>query len=374
MDNYLTDWLKKIGFQIFILLIFTCSPGLDVIAGTSGENDYLLYNLNVHYGAMMPHHDLLAILNEDRIKSFDLIAWFSHANKEQTNNSILGAGYIFSNLGNYEVFGNMHAAYMGLLSPHLINKIPVRFKIGLGAAYATKKHDRDNYLNSAIGSHLNAYGRLSFIGEIPVIEDKWILRPGISFHHISNGIIVAPNQGLNLLTFHAGLEFRSGQIHSGAMLIRREKKIRERNRFTFMVAPGIKQVHKSMEHQIFTSSLIFDYSYIYRLERSIGVGINFFYNDTWAHFPYRTTEQEERPVPFQSSVHLSLQRDQGPISFILHPGLYIYKPSEETPVFTNRLGVKYSFRNNLLVQFSIKHHWFAIADYFEWGIGYELNW
>ncbi len=372
MTNSDIHYLKHL--VLLAALLFAFSPGMKVFANKPGENGFLLYNLNFHYGAMMPHHDVLAVLNQKNIKGFELMTWFNHGDKEQTVNSILGAGYIFSGLGNYEVFGNMHAAYMGLLSPRLINKIPVRLKIGLGAAYATKKHDLDNPLNPAIGSHLNAYGQLSLVGEIPVIEERWILRPGISFHHISNGIIVAPNQGLNLLSFKAGLEFRSGHTHSGAMLIKRDKKIEERNRFTIMLAPGIKQVHRTMDHKIFTSSLIFDYSYIYRLGRRIGMGINFFYNDTWAHFPHITTEHDEPPAPFQSSVHLSLQLDQGPISFILHPGLYIYKPSEETPLFTNRLGVKYSFRNNLVAQFSIKHHWFAIADYFEWGIGYEFQW
>lgn len=372
MNNSDIHHLKHLVF--LAALLFAFSPRMQIFAGTPGEKGYLLYDLNLHYGAMMPHHDVLEVLNQENIKGFELMTWFNPGGAEQTGNSILGAGYIFSGLGNHEVFGNMHAAYMGMLTPRLIKRIPVRLKIGLGPAYATKKHGRDNLLNPAIGSHLNAYGQLSLIGEITVFQDRWVLRPGISFHHISNGIIVAPNQGLNLLTFHAGLNYLSGHRHSGAMLITREKKVSERNRFTIMLAPGIKQVHRTMDHQILTSSFIIDYNFIYRPEKRIGMGINFFYNDTWAHFPHITTEDEEPPAPFQSSVHLSLQLDQGPISFILHPGLYIYKPSEETPLFTNRLGVKYSFRNNLVAQFSIKHHWFAIADYFEWGIGYEFKW
>ena len=63
------------------------------------------------------------------------------------------------------------------------------------------------------------------------------------------------------------------------------------------------------------------------------------------------------------------------MSFFVHPGTYIYLPAEEDiPYFTGRLGMRYKFVNKLTLQFAIKHHWFAIADYFEWGIGYEFSW
>jgi len=336
---------------------------------------FINYALNHHYGAMMPHNTYLKYLNQENIKSIETNIWFEHPTSQQAGNVTLGSGYIFSNLGNYKVFGNMHAFFFGLRSPRLFNKLPVQYKIGLGVGYATKNHNPDSkYLNLAIGSHLNAYGQLSLSGRIRTGHEKWILRPGISFHHLSNGKIVAPNMGLNLLTFHIGLELHSHHTHSGAMLIERKKSLNERNRFIIMVAPGIKQVHSRVDQKIFASGLIFDYSYLFLAESSIGIGVNFFYNDTWSIYPYNLATPDAPPPPFQSSLHLSLQQDLGHISFILHPGIYIYKPSDEIPRFANRLGVKYSLKNNFSVQFSIKHHWFARADYFEWGVGYEIKW
>ncbi|MEF8984992.1 MAG: acyloxyacyl hydrolase [Bacteroidales bacterium] len=330
--------------------------------------------MSIHTGTMLPHYSTMEALNREYIRSLELNAWFYDENKERFNNSILGTGYFYSNLGNNEVFGNVHAAYMSMQNPLLTDELPVQLKIVLGAAYATKKYDPENNpFNIALGSHLNAYGRISLIGKITLIEDKWILRPGISFHHLSNGKVVSPNLGINMLTFHTGLEFSSTHKHSGKLVLSRDKETKERNCFSFTIAPGVKQVHKSKEFQIFTSSLIFDYGYRYLPQSSIGLGIDFFYNDSWSYFPYKSAERDESPLPFQSAIHLSLQRDIGPISFILHPGLYIYRPSMDIPSFTGRLGVKYSMENNLSLQFSIKHHWFALADYFEWGIGYEIN-
>jgi hypothetical protein len=364
--------MSKTGIKVFILLLLTF---FKAGAGTLSRNGFIRYSLNAHFGAMVPHNDQLASLKQENLRSIEMVLWFDHSINHPQKNPVLGLGYIFSNLGNTDVLGNMHAVCFGLMSPRLYNTLPVQYKIGLGVAYATKRYRPDDgFMNPAIGSHLNAYGQLTLAGRIPVFGSRWILRPGMSFHHLSNGTIVAPNQGLNLMTVHVGLEFQSGHTHRGVLNIDRKKLVHERNRFLIMYAPGIKQVHSSIDHKIFTSSLIFDYSYEYLAESSIGIGVNLYYNDTWAHYPYNLSTPDQPPSPFQSSVHLSLEQDLGPISFILHPAIYTLKPSSETPWFTNRLGVKYSFRNNFSVQFSIKHHWFALADYFEWGIGYEIRW
>lgn len=303
---------------------------LQANAGTKETKGYLTYGLNVHYGSMMPHNIYLKDLNRESIKSIETNIWFEHPTSLQAGNVTLGSGYIFNNLGNHNVFGNMHAFFFGLRSPRLFNKLPVQYKIGLGVGYSTKKHNPESkYPNLAIGSHLNAYGQLSLSGRIRTGNEKWILRPGISLHHLSNGKIVAPNMGLNLLTFHLGLELHSQHTHSGAMLIDRKKSRNEKNRFIIMVAPGIKQPQSHVDQKIFTSSLIFDYSYLYLAESSIGIGVNFFYNDTWSIHPYNRATPDAPPPPFQSSLHLSLQQDMGHISFILHPGIYIYKPSDE---------------------------------------------
>ena len=244
----------------------------------------------------------------------------------------------------------------------------------MGAAYATKKFDLDNnYFNREIGSHFNIYVQLSLAGSVPLIKDKWIFRPGISFYHISTGAVVAPNQGLNLLTFNAGIDFSTGNSFPVKQGSTDDLPATGKNRYSIIYAPGIKQMDRRIDKQIFTSSLIFDYGYAYRPGRSIGMGISFFYNDSWAYIPYNRVTKDESLSPFQSALHLSVQMNKGPLAFILHPGIYIYMPAKEKSYVTNRVGVKYSLQNNLTFQFSIKAHWFAIADYIEWGIGYEFN-
>ncbi len=358
--------------KLFIFLILI--PASHAVAQTAEIPGNVFYNLNIHTGTILPHHPSLTYLNRDYARSFDFNIWFDNPKNSQKYNTLTGAGYFFSSLGNNDVYGNLHAAYLNILNPNIFGKLPVQFNIGVGLGFATKKFDlENNYFNRAIGSHLNAYGRFSLKGEIPLANDRWIFRPGISFHHISNGAVVAPNQGLNLMTLHAGIDFRTDHGYSGRAATDMDTLPRKRNRLAVIYAPGIKQIDRRIDKQIFTSSLIIDYGYRFNNSASAGLGLNFFYNDTWAYIPYILTERNEEISPFQSALHISLQLNRGPLAVILHPGVYIYNEAKESTYMTNRLGLKYTFANNLTLQFAIKSHWIAIADYIEWGIGYEFN-
>lgn len=358
--------------HIFMLLI-TCFSLLTANEGLTADRGNVYYNLNIHRGRMTPHYALQAALMQDKITGVDLNAIFLNSNEATVKSSVPGVGYFLSNLGNNQVYGYVHSAYFSLLFPLLTDKYPVQLKLGLGPGYVTKKHDHeDNHFNRALGSHLNVYGQISLTGGIPIIKERWLLRIGLSFNHVSNGLVVAPNQGINTLTLHTGLDLSSGHKHSGALSVGHDEEKKEKNCFAIMVASGIKEVDEIAGKKIFTSSLIFDYSYRFFPAVNMGLGINFFYNDTWAHDSYRSIVTDDSPIPFQSAIHLVLELDKSPVTIILNPGLYVFKPTKDIPDFTGRFGVRYSFKNNLMLMFAIKHHWFALADYFEWGIGYRF--
>ena len=364
--------MVKYHFQIFVLLFLCLSVILKANEDTPDDKGVVYYSMSIHAGSMMPHYPLQASLNNDYIRGLDFSTYFLNSSKAELNHSALGLGYFMSNLGNNRVYGYVHSTYLSMLFPLLVNRFPVQLKLGLGPGYVTKKYDSEaNTLNRAIGSHINAYGQISLTGGLPIAGEGWMLRMGMSFNHISNGLIFAPNQGINTVTLHAGLDFGSNHRHSGAFTIGRDSERKEKNRFTLTLASGVKEVDERAGKQILTSSLIFDYGYRFHPSFNAGVGINLFYNDTWAYLPYRM-DYMELPTPFQSSIHLALELDKNPIAIILQPGFYIYRPTDVIPDFTGRLGMRYSFRNNITLQFAIKHHWFALADYFEWGIGYRF--
>ena len=337
------------------------------------EPGYMYYNLNMLGGRMTPHYESQAIINDDYIWGIDFNTYFLKDETTKINKTAFGLGYFVSNLGNDDIFGFVHSTYFSLLIPISPNAIPIHLKIGLGPGYATKKYSPStNPQNKSIGSNLNAYGQIGLSGGFPVKDDRLFLRLGFSFNHISNGLIVSPNQGINTITVHAGLDFASNHKHSGALSVGYEQQKKGKNRFALTYAMGIKEAGLSNGEQIITSSLIFDHGYRVTPSFSAGLGISLFYNDTWSYHPYTSPNTDLSPLPYQSALHLALELDKSPISIILHPGYYIYKPSEHTPNFTGRLGVRYSLSNNITFLFAIKHHWFALADFFEFGIGYKI--
>lgn len=357
---------------LFILIWLSVTGAFSSPAQDEKGKGNVHYNVNIHTGIALPHNDMLIYLNRDYIRSLELNAWFMNPGKGDRHNAELGAGYFYSNLGNKNVLGNIHAVYLSLLSPFFSNYSSPDFKLNLGIAYATKKYDiHNNNFNRGIGSDLNMYGQMSVTWEIPVIGDKWILRPGVSFHHVSNGAVVSPNSGINIFTLSAGVDFMSDHLHSGRMMLERDTVPARKNRFSITLASGIKQMDRRIDKQIFTSSLILDYGYFLGQNISLGMALGLYYNETWAYHPY--FGKDESLPPYQSALHLSLQKDLGPLAFFVHPGTYIYMPAKDTPYFAGRLGLRYKFENNMTAHFAIKHHWFAIADYFEWGIGYQFN-
>lgn len=363
--------MEQVYKYLMALFLAFLISGFTLGTSSPEKKGRINYNINLHSGTALPHNDMLIYLNREFIRSLEANLWFGNPCHE-TNNPDLGAGYLFSNLGNRDVFGNIHAVYFSILNPLGAGNFSPDLKVNLGMAWATKRYDpHENYFNRGIGSHLNMYGQLAVAWKIPLLDDRWILRPGLSFHHVSNGAVVSPNSGINMLTLHAGLDFRSDHTHSGAFAIVRDRERDKKNRFSVVLAPGIKQMDRITDKQIFTSSLIFDYGYRFLPELSMGMGAGFFYNDTWAYHPY--FGRDESLSPFQIALHLSLQRDMGPLAFFIHPGTYIHMAARDIPYFTGRLGFRYKFENNLTASFAIKHHWFAIADYFEWGIGYEFK-
>ncbi len=356
---------------IRIILYIASVSALNAHEGFAADRGNIYYNLNVHRGRMTPHYALQAELNRDKITGLDWSAVFLKSNEATVISPVPGLGYYLSNLGNNEVYGYVHAAYFNMLLPLVTGAYPIQLKLGLGPAYVTRKYDPDhNPLNRALGSHANAYGQISLTGGIPIIRDRWLLRAGISFHHVSNGLLKAPNQGINTLTFHAGADLSSSHRHSGAFTLGRDRT--EKHSFHLSVASGIKEVDEAAGKKIFTSGLLLDYAYGILPALNAGVGVGLYYNDTWAYGPYSSYGKEEAPVPFQSAVHLVLELEKNPVTVLLNPGFYIYKPAEDTPDFTGRLGMRYAFKNNLTLMFAVKHHWFALADYFEWGIGYRF--
>jgi len=61
---------------------------------------------------------------------------------------------------------------------------------------------------------------------------------------------------------------------------------------------------------------------------------------------------------------------------ILQPAFYIYRRSllNQSPVFHQRLGLKYHFTDRFFIGITLVDYKFHVSDFIEWNIGYRLKW
>ena len=61
---------------------------------------------------------------------------------------------------------------------------------------------------------------------------------------------------------------------------------------------------------------------------------------------------------------------------ILQPAFYIYRKEmkNQTPVFHQRIGLKYHFTKNLFAGITLRDYDFHVSDFIEWNIGYRIKW
>lgn len=136
---------------------------------------------------------------------------------QQWNNASIGVGAGYLNLGNDKILGSAVTAY-GYINMPFYNgrhfRIGARPKVGLAAVtktYANTYKGEHLYqdhkdANWSIGSVLNAYLALELYMDFP-IKDGWEITLNGGWHHISNGSIMHPNAGYNMLGGELGLRY-----------------------------------------------------------------------------------------------------------------------------------------------------------------------
>lgn len=144
------------------------------------------------------------------------------------NNASIGVGAGFMNLGNDKMLGNAITAY-GYMNMPFYNgnhfRFGVRPTIGLAAVtkrysntlpdgynrYETVKDAQGKYIaNWSIGSILNAYLAVELYMDFP-IRDGWEITLNGGWHHISNGSVMHPNGGYNMLGGALGVRYHPGE-------------------------------------------------------------------------------------------------------------------------------------------------------------------
>lgn len=336
---------------------------------------------------------------------------------------IIGLGILGLDLGNPKIFGQAFAAYPYALIPFVRKEhFNFHFKIGMGIAVLTKTWEHcatDEGVNSpnanaAIGSHVNAFLPIGLNFDFPIAKG-WTITSDLMFNHISNGSVIQPNAGLNMINGYVGVAYRPNW-REYMMPWRDYVKPAPRTwDLELSAAGGYRELYYKDERGYgiasFRATAYRQLTNVYR----IGFGADVFYDGVFVkqgnllghlETDYKRYEIENNNFSYKWRAGISIANEfvMGRITAGLHWGFYLYDPIKDAyPKGTNpkyadkvtgvekrpwpfytynpekedgwnyfRLMIKYRIVDNLFASVAIKTH-LQKAEFIEWGLGYTFK-
>lgn len=309
---------------------------------------------------------------------FDVRLAFRNRQKNDIYSSIyrkphMGVGWFTSNFSNKDV-GNPNAFYVFMTLPFSYKqdkKLTFSYSAAFGLAYNFFPYDSlNNQHNIFISTNKNCYVHFKFLANYQ-ISDHWSLNASVGFKHASNGAIKLPNAGINLLPYNVGLSYKIGNENLEVEKIE-PPAYTPHNLWNFKIATGTKNFEIG-DPNYFKATLGANYlrqfSYKYRL----GGGIEAFYTES----PEKRSNNGSSSFADHWSVAavgswewVITEKIHIPIDI----GVYLHRNehNKEFEPYYERIGVRYRFTQHLFAGLTIKAH-NAVADYFEWTIGYTIH-
>ena len=338
-------------------------------------SDDLHVQVATNAGYNLPTYPFISTLTNDIINSIE-ISVFKETNGTRLWDQIYkypehGLSLFYSTLGNDDAFGRELALTYFFRKYFIRNdRFGLYNRIGIGLSYVNRKFDIDNnYLNVAVGSHLNIHFNYR-LGASLALSDRHRLYGGLSFDHLSNGNTAEPNLGLNYLTAFFGGSIALGEISEKQT---NEIPVHEKKNMSVVFASfGGKHSRALSSKFYFTSSLSYEFSRAFFRRLHFGIGADLFYDASVRNSLEKKGELFSNSYSFQSGIHISQSLIYGDFMLSLQQGLYLglRERVDKYPVYTRGL-VQYNCTDDLSFRVSMKSH-FHILDYPEVGIGYQF--
>ncbi len=250
-------------------------------------------------------------------------------------------------------------------------KLTFSYSAAFGLAYNFNPyHEYKNPANNFIGSYGNCYVHLGFVANYK-ISDYWSLNATTGLKHFSNGAYKLPNSGINLIPITLGV---SKRLNDGNLCPKQGSlpTYKKHDLVNISYSQGSKN-YEIGERNYYKSTFSVNYlkqmSYRYR----IGLGADIFYSAGGVN--RNDTDQSD----FEKTVSYAVV---GSWEWVLTKNLYapiglayyLHRnfSNGEKQQYYERIGLRYRLSKNLHAGLTIKAH-AAVADYFEWTIGYTFH-
>ncbi len=269
------------------------------------------------------------------------------------------------------------------------NRLVFNYELGFGATFNWKSFNPvTNQYNVSIGAGeaflidagLNLQYRLFKRVEVQF---------GFSLTHFSNGALKEPNFGFNTIAPKLSIKYNFYDLPD--FISHPIPKYSPSGEWLFALYGGAKNVifdslnaallekYEGVYYPVFGFSVTFNRQLNYKSK--IGVGITLTYDGAVnAQAAVDAGEVETAGGKFGDKILVSIYPSYElvihKVSVILQPAFYLYRKKllNQSPVFHQRVGLKYHVTDHIFLGITLVAYKFHISDFIEWNIGYRLNW
>ncbi len=330
----------------------------------------------VSKGFLISHRKSLDLIRKDHTSGFEIFAEkrlsgtsFWHQKFRYPKIGISGA---YNYLGNPQELGNGYALFLYIDFPFVAGeKLSYNLKFGQGLGWIENPFDRvENFKNLGISSHLNGY--IQFYNHLDFkLNDHISGQVGISFVHFSNGSSKTPNLGINICSINAGVSY-------GIQPVAKQIQEDSASHYDFskwerlVVVSGASKEKKPIggdKYAAFSASFTNQKNVSFK--SMLGWGVDLFYDASVKAELEETESNVSNAEILQPGIHGSYVLKMNRFYFLIQMGFYVYTKYTGDGSIYHRIGNRYQLTEHLLLNLSLKSH-FAVADHFEFGVGYRL--
>lgn len=334
------------------------------------------FGLKVYTGVLQYHHKEMEILRRNPATAIE-VSYILKGNGEKLWHKFYGypkygVSYFFMDMGNREILGYSHAIYpfinLPIYSPS--KNLNLGFMVGSGIGYVSKTYHRtQNFKNTAISSHLNAFINLGATLSY-CVNNHVTLNASFNLVHFSNGSYKKPNSGLNYTLMSVGANYTLNNLKTPKST--KYPFINENHRLMLLGIASQKEVKGTGGPKYFVSSFSVEYSYPIKKLWRAGVAGDFMYDTSNKYI--LDYQQVDWKAPWQAAkggLTINTELVLNRLSAVFALGGYVYNLDSSDGKFYQRVGLRYRPANRIFLHLALKTHW-TIADYLELGVGFKI--
>ena len=409
-------------YKTLFISLFT---SLVLIAPIYSQPESLIFNAQTIGGYIVPlSKNLKNIAPNPTLGgelSIEFPSWNKYSWQQYLGDPTLGFGFVGLDLGNNKVLGQAFALYPYLLidiikTPHF----KLDWKVGAGMSFLNKTYNRvfDEFgnnpewsyygptCNNLIGSIINVYlttaAHFNFY-----IKNGWAVHTDLGYMHMSNGSILQPNGGINILyaAIGASYELEKEKSSNTNNTTKKFSNLPHRWSLNITASGGYRELYYMDNKGYAVGSLHIGTTYNICNWYALGGSLDVFYDGVFnrqgagykehTSFGRYTILNDDISNKFRIATSFNNEFKIGRITAILDWGVYLYDPIRLAYTDTNsnkytkrallyryniekedgwnyfRLGVRCRVLENLYLQTAVKTH-LTKAEMVEWGIGYQI--